>query len=125
MGALLSSNLFFWYYQLFSDNLNLKTYEIESFPIPIERVSEAQIELANKLFAEYQEDIEKNSNVRATEKYANISEFREYKLGRSIHLIDALDDNFGSLFGLTEDEIDYIKNYERSFRLEDDDSEDD
>ena len=125
VGALLSSNLFFWYYQLFSDNLNLKTYEIESFPIPIERVSEAQIELANKLFAEYQEDIEKNSNVRATEKYANISEFREYKLGRSIHLIDALDDNFGSLFGLTEDEIDYIKNYERSFRLEDDDSEDD
>ena len=123
VGALLSSSLFFWYYQLFSDNLNLKTYEIESFPIPIEKADAQTIETAKKLFAEYLLDIEKNCNVRKTEKYAHISEFREYKLGRSIALIDKLDDALDGLFGLTLEEISYIKSYERSFRLEDDDSE--
>jgi type I restriction-modification system DNA methylase subunit len=124
VGALLSSSLFFWYYQLFSDNLNLKTYEIESFPIPIEKADAQNIQTAEKLFAEYLLDIEKNSNVRKTEKYAHISEFREYKLGRSINIIDKLDDALDGLFGLTLEEISYIKGYERKFRLEDDDSED-
>ena len=122
VGALLSTSLFFWYYQLVSDNLNLKTYEIESFPIPIESADSHSIQIAEELFAEYLLDIEKNSNVRQTEKYANISEFREYKLGRSIHLIDKLDDALDSLYGLTPEEVSYIKSYERSFRLEDDDS---
>lgn len=124
VGALLSSSLFFWYYQIFSDNLNLKTYEIESFPVPVEAADAATIKLAENLFAEYLLDIEKNSNVRKTDKYAHISEFREYKLGRSIDIIDRLDNALGGLFGMTSEEISYIKSYERGFRLENDDSED-
>jgi hypothetical protein len=34
IGAILSSNLFFWFYQIFSDNLHIKQYEIGSFKIP-------------------------------------------------------------------------------------------
>ena len=34
VGCILSSNLSFWFYQIFSDNLNWKTYEIENFTIP-------------------------------------------------------------------------------------------
>jgi hypothetical protein len=37
IGAILSSNLFFWYYQIFSDNLHIKMSEIEYFSIPISK----------------------------------------------------------------------------------------
>ena len=122
VGLLLSSSLFFWFYQLFSDNLNLKASEIESFPIPIENALPDQLERAAALFSTYQEDIFTKSAIRKTEKYAHIEEFREFKLGRSIDLIDQIDEEFGSLFGLNSEEIEFIKNYERSFRVDDDDS---
>ena len=34
IGCILSSSLSFWFYQIFSDNLNWKSYEIENFTIP-------------------------------------------------------------------------------------------
>lgn len=122
IGALLSTSLFFWYYQLISDNLNLKKYEIESFPIPIGVANSETLRRAGELFAAYQVDIEKNANIRKTENYANISEFKEYKLGRSIHLIDEMDDYLDGLYGLSAKEIKFVKSYERKFRLEDEEA---
>jgi type I restriction-modification system DNA methylase subunit len=34
IGAILSSNLYFWFYQIYSNNLDLKFYEVASFKIP-------------------------------------------------------------------------------------------
>jgi hypothetical protein len=122
VGAVLSSSLFFWYYQVFSDNLNLKTFEIESFPIPISATKDKDLVRAQSLYDSYLVDVEANSSVRNTAKYAHITEFKEYKIGRSIHLIDDIDDAFDGLFGLTPEEIDFIKNYERHFRIEQEDN---
>ena len=117
IGAILSSNLFFWYYQIFSDNLNLKSYEIESFPIPINELSEERIKVLEKLYDDYLKDIEKNAKTRITTKYAHIDTFKEYKIGKSKKYIDAIDDFIGPLYGLNEEEIEFIKNYEIEFRL--------
>ncbi|MCL0065198.1 hypothetical protein M1N84_04875, partial [Dehalococcoidia bacterium] len=117
IGAILSSNLFFWYYQIYSNNLDLKSYEIESFPIPIEKLANGRIKNLEKLYDDYLNDIEKNANVRNTERYANITSFKEYKIGRSKKFIDAIDDFIGPLYGLSKQEIEFIKNYEIEFRL--------
>jgi len=117
IGVILSTNLFFWYYQIFSDNLNLKYHEIESFPIPINELSEERIKVLETLYDDYLKDIEKNAKIRTTEKYANIDTFKEYKIGKSKKYIDAIDDFIGSLYGLNEEEIKFIKNYEIEFRL--------
>ena len=117
VGAILSSNLYFWFYQIYSNNLDLKTYEIESFGIP--NLSDIAIKYLEKLYSDYLSDIEKNANIRHTERYANINSFREYKIGKSKHLIDKIDDLICPLYGLTHKEIDFIKNYEIEFRLSD------
>jgi len=117
VGAILSSNLFFWYYQIFSDNLNLKSYEIESFPIPINELSEERIKVLEALYDDYLKDIEKNAKTRITTKYAHIDTFKEYKIGKSKKYIDAIDDFIGPLYGLNKEEIEFIKNYEIDFRL--------
>ena len=120
VGAVLSTSLFFWYYQVFSDNLNLKNFEVESFPVPIDMFSDNEIENINNLYEEYLQDIQSKSKVRQTAKYANIDEFREYKIGKSFKKIDKLDDSIDSYFGLNQEEVNYIKKYDRSFRNDED-----
>lgn len=120
VGAILSSNLYFWFYQIFSDNLNLKAYEIESFGLPTEKLTDDIIEQVNRIYASYLNDIEQNATVRQTTKYANIDSFKEYKIGKSKHLIDQIDDVIAPLYGLNKEELNFIKNYELQFRLQDD-----
>lgn len=117
LGAILSSNLYFWFYQIYSNNLDLKSYEIETFRIPIEQLNCFNTEKLNKLYSEYLVDVEKNANVRQTTNYANIDSFKEYKIGKSKHLIDQIDDIIAPLYGLTDEELLFIKNYEIQFRL--------
>lgn len=120
IGAILSSNLYFWWYQIYSNNLDLKSFEIDSFPFPKEKFDERIIKELEILYEAYLIDIEKNANVRETKKYANIDSFKEYKIGKSKFLIDKIDDLIGSLYGLTVHEIEFIKNYEIEFRISDD-----
>jgi hypothetical protein len=117
IGAILSSNLFFWFYQIISNNLDLKTYEIKTFGFPIEKLNTKIIKKIETLYANYLIDIEKNANIRHTERYANIDSFKEYNIGKSKHLIDQIDDLICPLYGLSKEETEFIKNYEIKFRL--------
>ena len=117
VGCILSSNLSFWFYQIFSDNLNWKTYEIENFTIP--QLSTTNIEYLDELYSRYLSDIEDKANIRTTsgESTYNVDSFKEYKIVRSKAIIDEIDDYIGPLYRLTQEEIDFIKNYELEFRM--------
>ena len=117
VGCILSSNLSFWFYQIFSDNLNWKTYEIENFTIP--QLTFENIDFLDKLYNRYLADIEANANTRITseESTYNVDSFKEYKIVRSKRIIDEIDDYICPLYGLTQEETDFIKNYELEFRL--------
>ena len=117
VGAILSSNLSFWFYQIYSNNLDWKIYEISSFHMPM--LSDEDCESLGMLYELYQKDIENNANVRySTEESGyKISSFKEYKIGRSKAIIDRIDDYICPLYGLTKEETEFIKNYEIEFRL--------
>ena len=117
VGCILSSNLSFWFYQIFSDNLNWKTYEIENFTIP--QLSTENIVYLDELYSRYLTDIEAKANIRMTsgESTYNVDSFKEYKIVRSKDIIDKIDDYICPLYGLTQEEMDFIKNYELEFRL--------
>ena len=117
VGATLSSSLFFWFYQVLSNNLDMKLYEIFSFGIPKLNAVNSVIRKVKKIYKDYLQDIERNVIIRQTERYANIDEFKEYTIGKSKHLIDKIDDMICPLYGLTQKEIDFIKNYEIKYRL--------
>jgi hypothetical protein len=116
VGACLISNLFFWFYHIFSNNLDLKAYEIASFGFP--ELEDNTIEKLKKLYAEYLQDIENKANKRnATGKSKHkVSQFKEYKIGNSKHLIDKIDDLICPLYDLTPEETEFIKNYEIGFQ---------
>lgn len=119
IGCILSSNLSFWFYQIYSDNLNWKNYEINSFTIP-DLKSKDIVEL-EKIYEMYLDDIERNANIRITSGRSsyNVNQFKEYKIGKSKHIIDRIDDIICPLYGLTKEETEFIKNYELEFRVSD------
>ena len=120
IGCILSSNLSFWFYQIYSDNLNWKNYEISEFRIP--QLTNDIIKQLNILYKEYLADIEHNANIRQTtgQSSYNVSSFKEYKIGKSKAIIDRIDDLICPLYGLTKEETEFVKNYEIEFRLSDD-----
>jgi len=117
IGCILSSNLSFWYYQIYSDNLNWKDCEIISFPIP--DLTEEQIHYLNKLYDKYLSNIEDNANIRTSSGKSayHVSEFKEYKIVKSKTIIDKIDDYICPLYGLSKEECTFIKNYELEFRM--------
>ena len=115
--AILSSNLFFWYYQIYSDNLNMKSTEVVSFPFPKDNFDNSSLKSLESIYNRYLIDIEKNANIRKTKKYANIDSFKEYKIGKSKAIIDEIDNFIYKFYGISKDEIEFIKNYEINFRI--------
>ncbi|GHT45244.1 hypothetical protein FACS189454_04410 [Planctomycetales bacterium] len=119
VGAILSSSLFWWYQQVYSNNLDLKSSEINSFPIPDAQLTPDIIRKIERLYARYLKDIERNVVEHTTTEYKNVTKYKEYKIRYSKHLIDAIDDLICPLYGLTDEETEFIKNYESAFRLDD------
>ena len=119
IGAILSTSLFWFYQQSYTDGLHIKQSELLSYPVPnLDKLTDTEIQIINKEYDSYLEDIEKNTIVHQTTGY-NVDSFKEYKLGKSKHYIDKLDDVVGKLYGLTKEQVDYIKNYEINVRTRD------
>ncbi len=117
IGCILSSSLSFWFYQIYSNNLDWKSVEIKSFPIP--NLTNENIDFLKSLYVRYLKDIETKANIRTTSgksKY-KVSTFKEYKIVRSKSIIDEIDDYICPLYGLTGEETEFIKNYDLEFRL--------
>lgn len=115
IAAILSSNLYFWFYHIYSNNLDLKSYELEIFPIPIEKFSKEGITNIERIYDEYLKDLHRNSKIKKV-KYAHVSEYREYYARHSKHIIDRIDMEIKEPYGLTDEEINFIINYDLRFR---------
>jgi len=101
---------------------NIKQTELENFPLfDPEKLSDAEILQIENLYAEYLADIEKNVEIRTTSAKSsyNVATFKNYKLRRSKNLIDKLDDLIDKFYSLSNEEINFIKNFELEFRISD------
>ena len=91
--------------------------------MPVDKLNDNVINKLEMLYSEYLKDIEQNKNIRQTINYANIDSFKEYKIGKSKHIIDIIDDIICPLYDLTNEEKEFIKIYEIDYRLSDVDEE--
>ncbi len=117
IGAVLSSNLFYFYQQVYSDGLHIKLSEIETFCVPKPNNDEILKEVET-VYSNYLQDIEYHAIQHLTSQYSNITGFKEYKIKKSKHLIDKIDALICPLYGFTPQETDFIINYEIKYRLD-------
>ena len=113
--AALNSNLFWWYYALNFDMFNLKDYMIFSFRLNYEFDSEI-----NKLSEILERNLDKNKQELIVNSATRgiVSSF-VYKKKCSKCIIDKIDFLLAKHYGFTEEELDFIINYDIKYRMGD------
>ena len=113
IGAL-SSNLFWWWYTITTDCRNLPTFAIQDFPIPKSMLHDSQlVELGKR----YLEDLRRNSTMEISQKSTGQTETQSFKIQKSKHIIDDIDHVLAKHYDFTDEELDFIINYDIKYRM--------
>lgn len=111
--AALNSNLFWWYYAVNFDMFNCKDYMIFNFHLDYEENNEL-IKLADTL----EDDLLKNRKELITHsKTRGIVNSYVYKKRNSKSIVDKIDIVLAKHYGFTQEELDFIINYDVKYRM--------
>lgn len=110
-GAALNSSLFFFWFVSLGNGRNITGTDVEQFPLgtPSEAVLEALPAVFDRLMADYR----KNSVIRVRQD----SEFQEFRPSLSKPIIDEIDQILAEHYGFTDEELDFIINYDIKYRM--------
>ena len=113
--ALLSSNIFWWYYTIGSDCWHLTGAYIQNFRTNPDIFNENSLQ---KLGQEYLVDIEANSYLQTSEqRRTGTIQTQVFKIQKSKPIIDKIDEVLARYYGFTAEELDFIQNYDIKFRV--------
>ena len=115
---LLNSNLFFWFFSVFSDVRNVNRREIDAFPCSIDRLTEQKEALAQNIKKTLMEDFKSNSKMQ-TSNYAKHGALtiQTFQPRESKKIIDGIDSLLSSYYGFNNEELDFIINYDIKYRM--------
>ena len=116
MIAVLSSDLWWWYYTLHFDMYNCKDYMMFNFPFDYESCKEIPelAKLGEKLSADMFENAEKK-----LQSYATTGERMQliFRPSLSKPIIDKIDKVLAKHYGLSEEEAEFMINYDFKYRM--------
>ncbi len=113
--AVLSSDLFWWWYTITTDCRNLSASDIKNFPIPKSALYDSQLAELGKV---YLEDLQCNSIMQVrVQKRTGRTETQLFKIQKSKHIIDEIDHVLAKHYGFTDEELDFIINYDIKYRM--------
>ena len=115
--ACLSTSLFYWYNTINSDCRNLNKREIVSFPVPGE-VPLATQQVLHELLSTLMQSYNDNSMLR-TVRYkskGNVT-VQYFNFRPSKPIVDKIDRVLAEHYGFTEEELDFIINYDIKYRM--------
>ena len=113
--GLLNSSLYYLWFIAFSDSRHLNVREISSFPHPKEYINRVEYyNCLRRLMTDY-----KANRYRKSTYYASTGnvEYDEYFPKLSKPIIDEIDTILAEHYGFTEEELDYIINYDIKYRM--------
>ena len=108
-----NSNLFWWYYATNFDMFNLKDYMIFNFRLTFQFDSRLK-ELSNSL--EVDLDLNKTELTTNSVTRGEVSSY-VYKKRQSKSIIDEIDKVLAEHYGFTDEELDFIINYDIKYRM--------
>lgn len=117
-ASVLNSSLFYWWFILLSNCRDLVMREIERFPLGLEKMTDATKQRLIELNNEFMQDLKahsqrKEADYKATGQVAYDEFFPKY----SKSIIDEIDRILAKHYGFTEEELDFIINYDIKYRM--------
>jgi hypothetical protein len=119
--AVLSSDVFWWWYTITSNLRDLNPSDITYFPIPNNVPTDEQlVRLGNK----YIESLVENSAMLIRhQKKTGKTQTQSFKIQISKPIIDEIDKVLAKHYGFTDEELDFIINYDIKYRMGKDEQE--
>ncbi len=116
--AILNSNLFFWFLTVRSDCRNLNKRDVAAIRFDVDEASGETLQRLSALADKLMEDIDDNSELLEVsyQRLGRMSIQNIYpKLSKPI--IDEIDQVLAAHYGFTDEELDFIINYDIKYRM--------
>ncbi len=116
--AALNSSLFYWWFLILSDCRHLNMREIESFPLGLDQMSQDTKHSLGKLTDLLMESFNHHKQRKET-RYQTTGKvvYDEFNQKPSKPIIDEIDSALAKHYGLTDEELDFIINYDIKYRM--------
>ncbi len=118
VAATLNSSLFYWWFVVHSNCRDLTMREVRSFPIGVDQMDDTIKYTLFELSADLMQDLKhhaqrKETNYKTTGKVV----YDEFFPRHSKHIIDKIDRVLAEHYGFTDEELDFIINYDIKYRM--------
>jgi hypothetical protein len=121
IACLMNSSLFYWFYSAFSDCEHINDMLLRTFPVP----NNWDAISWGKLYEQLEQDLTSNAKRKMiTTKQGHNIEYDEIMALSSKPIIDEIDRILAKHYGFTDEELDFIINYDIKYRMGQVDSED-
>jgi hypothetical protein len=115
IAAVLSSSTFWWWYTIESNLRDLNPADIQAFRVNDGILCDASLA---QIGQEYLDDLDENSVMLTREqRQTGTTQTQSFKIQRSKPIIDKIDGLLARHFGFSDDELDFIINYDIKYRM--------
>jgi hypothetical protein len=121
--ALIHSSLFYVYYIAFSDGFHLSDNLVSSFPMSKGLLEYTELVTANESLMEELRSNALRKTIRT--KDGDEITYAEFYVSKSKAIVDEIDCILAKYYGFTDEELDFIVNYDIKYRLGDELLDDD
>ncbi len=118
--ALMNSSLFYVWFATFSDGFHLSHALVKEFPVDRELFALAALPV---LAVTLEQDIQAHARISTRntkpgpDKEGHLIELAEYRMSYSKEILDEIDGVLAEHYGLSEEELDFIINYDIKYRM--------
>ncbi|MBE7546375.1 MAG: hypothetical protein HS127_04380 [Planctomycetia bacterium] len=116
--SILSSSLFYWYFILTTNCRDLNPSDLKEFPFSVADLKPENLKMLSKLCDELMVDYKNNSQFKekVSAKTGSIT-YQEFYPRLSKPIIDEIDKVLAQHYGFTDEELDFIINYDIKYRM--------
>ncbi len=118
VAATLNSSLFYWWFLVLSNCRDLTLREVRSFPIGVNQMDEATKQSLSELSVDLMQDLKHHAQRKETNyKTTGRVVYDEFFPRHSKPIIDKIDQVLAKHYGFTDEELDFIINYDIKYRM--------
>ena len=113
--AILSSDIFWWWYTITSNLRDLNPSDWKNFPVPESAMDDTRV---GELGSMYVADLRANSTMLVrNQRSTGRTETQSFKVQKSKGLIEKIDEVLATHYGFNEEELYFLVNYDIKFRV--------
>ena len=118
IAATLNSSLFYWWYVILSDCRSLTSREIRNFRIGADEMETSIKQNLSAVSTDLMRDLKHHAERKERyQKLTGLVIYDEFYPRHSKHIIDEIDRMLAQHYGFTDEELDFIINYDIKYRM--------